>query len=156
MPSDIYVVRFATDDEGRDVQHEAFITTEQLPWPPHRYAAMGVATTPEGINHMIGIAIHPNSEATLEDYNEVLAGMRPTMTLTAEAKGLDLEALGLLWFIRTKTSQMDEETADSPNLMRGCLYRPCTDEELVEWVGPEKVDLKKEIDIVQFGGGTDA
>lgn len=155
MPADRYVVRFAKDDEGREVNHEAIISTEAVPYPPHQYAAMAVATQPDGTNHMVGIAIHPRSDATLEDYREAMAGMRDNVMLTAALNFPDTVELGLVWFTQVKASQMDEEMASDPHLIRGVLYRPCTDKELVDWLGEVDAMTGEEIDIIAFGGSDD-
>src|SRR6478609_8702780 len=129
MPLDTYVVRFAGDEEGREVHHEKIIDTASVPWPPHEYAAMGVVTTAEDENKMLAIVIHPDADATHEEYADQLGMLKDPMTLTALALYPGNKGIGLVWFRRVKTSQWDDDMVDNAFLMRGALYRPCTKDE---------------------------
>lgn len=148
MPADSYVIRFATDDEGRDVNHQVIISTEDAPYPPHRFAAMAVANMPDGTHQMVGIAISPDDSVDYAGYQDYLARGRPMVEMTADVLAPGHESIGLVWFARTRASEMTDEDAEHPNVIRGVVYRPATEEELRAWLPSDKEWSPEEVDVV--------
>lgn len=140
MPTDKFLVRFCSDDEGRQTIAQQIVESSRHPWPPHRHAVMAVATdsTADEMQHFtLAAVISPDSSATLEGYTEFLESVGPDLDLARQAFYPQTDTLHLMWFTRTTTSQMDDDMASADHIIRGCVYRPSTHAELIDWLGEE-------------------